>query len=423
MCRGRCGGCCCCCSKAGCCCFGGFLCGFMLALLVLLSVVSVVFGLLALPLATWVQAHHEVLEGFLNCTIAEVKLANETVEAELPLECRELAWDDCQGCDGDEDGGDPKLDKECRYCGCQVVYVLESIKPSVKGALDKCCQTFKEDDGTKFLLSPCHDIVDNFTGSFAEGAKECKKKGIHSDVQKPVMLLSSASATMDGMGYGAVKGSQAPANDRSHVGKLASLWHAFHSFCVSSRGMRVLLASEAERATTSGSTAQDALAKAEAEIADLQERMARSRGEAEVAHKNAAVARTQEAKSSESADQLREACARFAETVRNSTQKWLSSLPESLAPLPGNASQGREAPEEMPPPAAPAVPAASVNRAVPAPEGPGTNDEVVVDSAPSQAADTQSPPSNEEPPLPPPAEPPGDRISEGRPPERLWSVA
>ena len=39
--------------KAGCCCFGGFLCGFMLALLVLLSVVSVVFGLLALPLATW----------------------------------------------------------------------------------------------------------------------------------------------------------------------------------------------------------------------------------------------------------------------------------------------------------------------------------------------------------------------------------
>ena len=39
--------------KAGCCCFGGFLCGFMLAAVVLLSVVSVVFGLLALPLATW----------------------------------------------------------------------------------------------------------------------------------------------------------------------------------------------------------------------------------------------------------------------------------------------------------------------------------------------------------------------------------
>ena len=44
-----------------------------------------------------------------------------------------------------EDGGDPKLDKECRYCGCQVVYVLESIKPSVNlgfiGRMEKKMET------------------------------------------------------------------------------------------------------------------------------------------------------------------------------------------------------------------------------------------------------------------------------------------
>ena len=70
--------------------------------------------------ASWVQAHHVVLEKYVNCTTAAVELVNKTVAAELPKECQDLPWDDCQGCEDDEGSADPELAKECRYCGCQV---------------------------------------------------------------------------------------------------------------------------------------------------------------------------------------------------------------------------------------------------------------------------------------------------------------
>ena len=164
----------------------------------MVSVVAItsIAGILTLPLLSWVQAHQAVLDEFFNCTAEEVGHVNKTVQAELPQECHDLSWDDCQGCDGDGDAN-PDLTKECRYCGCQVVFALETIQPSVEKALQKCCGAFKKDDGTKFLLEPCHDIVENFTGSFHEGAKHCKAKGIESDlkvVKHPMMLLVSASA-------------------------------------------------------------------------------------------------------------------------------------------------------------------------------------------------------------------------------------
>ncbi|CAE7211334.1 unnamed protein product, partial [Symbiodinium sp. KB8] len=195
MCRSRCCGCGCC-TKAGCCCLGGCLCGFLFALVVSVVAITSIAGILTLPLLSWVQAHQAVLDEFFNCTAEEVGHVNKTVQAELPQECHDLSWDDCQGCDGDGDAN-PDLTKECRYCGCQVVFALETIQPSVEKALQKCCGAFKKDDGTKFLLEPCHDIVENFTGSFHEGAKHCKAKGIESDlkvVKHPMMLLVSASA-------------------------------------------------------------------------------------------------------------------------------------------------------------------------------------------------------------------------------------
>jgi len=167
-----------------------------LALVVSVIAITSIAGILTLPLLAWVQAHQTVLEEFFNCTAAEVGHVNKTVQAELPQQCRDLSWDDCQGCDGDGDAN-PDLTKECCYCGCQVVFALETIQPSVEKGLEKCCGTFKKDDGTKFLLEPCHDIVENFTGSFQEGAKHCKAKGIESDlelVKHPMMLLVSASA-------------------------------------------------------------------------------------------------------------------------------------------------------------------------------------------------------------------------------------
>ncbi|CAE7028143.1 fhkE [Symbiodinium natans] len=419
--------------QAGCCCLGGCLSGFLCASAIMFAVFTGVLGLLAMPLAAWVQAHHVVLGEFMNCTKAEVELVNKTVEAELPEQCGDLSWDDCKGCDGEDDDVDPEMDKKCRYCGCQAVFSLETIKPSIKKNLEKCCQTLEKDDGTKFLIEPCHDIVDNFTGSFAEGAKQCKEKGIHNDLrlEQPMMLLAASAAAARMTQITEVLQMLRASSERFLwlspglllLGLAAGYRSRWHKGTQRPDADLALLASEAERAAASSSSAQDLLAQADAEIAALQERIARSRGEAEVAHRNVAAARTQEAKSSESADQLREACIRFAETVRNCTQKWLSGLPEAFAPLPGNASQGREAPEDMPPPAATAAPVAAVDRAAAEREGPAPGHEVVVDSAPSQAMSTQSPPSADDPPLPPPAAPPGDRDPEGRPPERLWSVA
>lgn len=183
---------------------------------------------------------------------------------------------------------------------------------------------------------------------------------------------------------------------------------------------QALLASEVERAEKNGSQAEELLAKAKQEIQSLEERVSRHRGEAEQQRQISSEKRRLQQLQMQSAEQMREACGRFAEALQGCTEKWLNALPEGEA--------------VMAPPRAPAVPATKatkVQKAQAAPAAPpaplatsrGANGAVaeVVDSG--QQSQEQSSQPSQPPPLPPPESPPEAGAGPAAPPQRLWSVA
>lgn len=181
---------------------------------------------------------------------------------------------------------------------------------------------------------------------------------------------------------------------------------------------QALLASEVERAEKNGSQAEELLAKAKQEIQSLEERVSRHRGEAEQQREISSEKRRLQQLQMQSAEQMREACGRFAEALQGCTEKWLNALPEGEA--------------AMAPPPAPAVPtkAVKVQKVPAAPEAPpaplatsrGANGVIaeVVDSG--QQSQEQSSQPSQPPPLPPPESPP-EGAGPAAPPQRLWSVA
>lgn len=181
---------------------------------------------------------------------------------------------------------------------------------------------------------------------------------------------------------------------------------------------QALLASEVERAEKNGSQAEELLAKAKQEIQSLEERVSRHRGEAEQQREISSEKRRLQQLQMQSAEQMREACGRFAEALQGCTEKWLNALPEGEA--------------AMAPPPAPAVPtkAIKVQKVPAAQEAPpaplatsrGANGVIaeVVDSG--QQSQEQSSQPSQPPPLPPPESPP-EGAGPAAPPQRLWSVA
>eukprot|EP00435_Cladocopium_sp_Y103_P061366 s1473_g23.t1 len=181
---------------------------------------------------------------------------------------------------------------------------------------------------------------------------------------------------------------------------------------------QALLVSEVERAEKNGSQAEELLAKAKQEIQCLEERVSRHRSEAEEQRQISSEKRRLQQLQMQSAEQMREACGRFAEALQGCTEKWLNALPEgeaAMAPPPApavpTATKATKV-QKVPAPAAPAAPLATSR-------GAGAVAEVVDSGHQSQEQSSQP---SQPPPLPPPESPP-EAGAGPAPPQRLWSVA
>ncbi|CAJ1408569.1 unnamed protein product [Effrenium voratum] len=205
---------------------------------------------------------------------------------------------------------------------------------------------------------------------------------------------------------------------------------------------QALLSGELDRAGRGGASGQELLAKARQEIQGLEERVARCRGEAETQRGLSASARARQQEALKSAEQLREACVRFAEAVQNCTEKWVQGLDETPAAAPKEEKAAAAQTKGAEAPAVAIATAVATATAVANAAAAGANAAAaganaaaaganaaadranvgaeVVDTAASQASSPSQPP-----PVPPPeSSPEGARPAPAQMnPQRQWSVA